>query len=296
MYYCQKCGKELADDEVYCANCGTKRSDVPDRKDERPPRDRAEREAETLRDTSGYNENSTQNGGKHISKVLIVVLVLAVAAAAGGYALYSHNQKVADAGKAPETESSSSAGSTVTAQTQTGNGNASGTQASAENSQNSTQSGTAAGQTGSSSTGSKASTGSKTSTEQAKKHEYTVVARMTTWEEAKSWCESQGGYLATVTSQSEYDTILQKANESGLKVLWLGGSRNQAGNFAWSDGEAFTFSAWAQGEPNNDGGSENYLGMLLSNDSWSMYDMPDDVSAYYKPDIVGFVMEKEVAQ
>jgi len=296
MYYCQKCGKELADDEIYCANCGTKRSDVPDSKAEQHTQDTAGHEAHSVRDTAGREERPSRNGGKNTSKVLIVVLVLAVAAAAGGYALYSHNQKVADAGRASETEASAPAESTAEPQTQTDTGTASGTRASAENSQDSTQSGTTAGQTGSSSTGSKASTGSKTSTEQAKKHEYTVVARMTTWEEAKSWCESQGGYLATVTSQSEYDTILQKANESGLKVLWLGGSRNQAGNFAWSDGEAFTFSAWAQGEPNNDGGSENYLGMLLSNDSWSMYDMPDDVSAYYKPDIVGFVMEKEVAQ
>jgi len=286
MYYCHKCGKQLADDELYCANCGTKRTDVPERKEERPRRNPADHEHETERVRNTENQNT---GSRNSVKILIVVLVLAAAAAAGGFMLYTHNQKVANAGKSSQTTATAD---TAETESQTA---ASQNSTQAGNAQNNTKSGSTTGQT----TGQTAEndTGSsKPAAVQEKKHEYTVVAQMKTWDEAKSWCESQGGYLATVTSQSEYDTILQKANESGLKVLWLGASRNAAGNFAWVNGEAFSFSAWAQGEPNNDGGSENYLGMMLSNDSWAMYDLPDDVSSYYKPDIAGFVIEKEAAQ
>lgn len=128
-------------------------------------------------------------------------------------------------------------------------------------------------------------------------YEYQVIAQRMTWSEAKSYCESQGGRLATPGTKEEYDKVIQKANESGLKVLWLGGQRTSDGSgFEWLSGETFSFGSWASGEPNNDQGVENRLGMMYVNGAWKMYDMPDDISAYYSANIVGFVMEKEVTQ
>ena len=57
-------------------------------------------------------------------------------------------------------------------------------------------------------------------------YEYQVIAQRMTWSEAYTYCQSQGGQLATPSTQEEYNQIVQKANESGLKVLWLGGTAN----------------------------------------------------------------------
>ena len=127
-------------------------------------------------------------------------------------------------------------------------------------------------------------------------HEYTVIQGMQTWTDAKAYCEAQGGHLATAVNQAEYDQIVAKANATGCLVLWLGAQRSSDGTFQWVTGEEFAYNAWAPGEPNNDGGSENYLGMMKVNGVWSMYDMPGDVSQYYSYNKVGFVMEKDIEQ
>ena len=59
------------------------------------------------------------------------------------------------------------------------------------------------------------------------------------------------------------------------------------------DGEPFSYTAWAAGEPNNDGGTENYATLLKVDGSWAMYDVPGDVSGFYQDDKIGFVMETE---
>lgn len=127
-------------------------------------------------------------------------------------------------------------------------------------------------------------------------HEYTVIQGMQTWTDAKAYCEAQGGHLATAVSQAEYDQIVAKANATGCLVLWLGAQRSSDGTFQWVTGEEFAYNAWASGEPNNDGGVENYLGLMKVNGTWNMYDMPGDVSQYYSYNKVGFVMEKDIEQ
>lgn len=128
-------------------------------------------------------------------------------------------------------------------------------------------------------------------------YEYQVIAQRMTWSEAYTYCQSQGGQLATPSTQEEYNQIVQKANESGLKVLWLGAQRTPDGSgFMWISGDEFSYAQWGAGEPNNDQGNEPRMGMMYVNGSWNLYDMPDDVSQYYSSNIVGFVMEKEVVQ
>lgn len=74
-------------------------------------------------------------------------------------------------------------------------------------------------------------------------HRYEVVAQRMTWAQADAYCKAQGGYLATVGSQEEYDQIIQLANQSGRKVLFLGGQRGSDGNFQWTNGEDFSYTA-----------------------------------------------------
>ena len=122
-------------------------------------------------------------------------------------------------------------------------------------------------------------------------HTYEIINTRMTWQEAAEYCESVGGYLATIESQTEYDKIVTLAESSGRKVLWLGAVRNSKQNFEWITDEEFSFTRWLSGEPNNEGGNENYLVMFRVNEQWVWADVPNDVSPYYSEDYVGFVCE-----
>ena len=79
-------------------------------------------------------------------------------------------------------------------------------------------------------------------------HTYEVIAGDLSWEDAKNACEERGGYLATITSEEEYEKISEMADRSGLTYLWLGAKLQsdteewkQAG---WITGEDWTFDNW----------------------------------------------------
>lgn len=86
------------------------------------------------------------------------------------------------------------------------------------------------------------------------------------WSVAKAYCEHAGGYLATITSAEEQNVV------SGLGTVhaWLGGYRTSNDNFAWITGEAFNYSNWIDGEPNNGGGTENCIG-IYPDHGWNDY-------------------------
>lgn len=90
-------------------------------------------------------------------------------------------------------------------------------------------------------------------TEPTYMYTYEVVKEDLSWEAAKSACEAKDGYLATITSQEEFDKICQLAAESGLTYIWLGAciqSDSDAwGAGSWVTGEAWTFDKWYPGEP-----------------------------------------------
>ena len=72
-------------------------------------------------------------------------------------------------------------------------------------------------------------------------------------EGARSHCEKEGGYLASIHSQEENNEIVELANDS---AVWVGGNHAQGGHnlseygvWAWDDGSNWTFSNWADNEP-----------------------------------------------
>ncbi len=71
------------------------------------------------------------------------------------------------------------------------------------------------------------------------------------------------GYLATVTSAAENTFVSSDIASGGL--AWLGGIRTgpDPTNWKWAvgpeAGQAFTFTQWSGGEPNNCCGGENYV-------------------------------------
>jgi hypothetical protein len=95
-----------------------------------------------------------------------------------------------------------------------------------------------------------------------------------TWTGASANATAAGGYLATLTSAPENsfvfgllagNTNYWVTDSAGNKQgPWLGGfqppgSVEPGGGWSWVTGEAFTFTAWSAGEPNNSGSVEDSL-------------------------------------
>lgn len=125
-------------------------------------------------------------------------------------------------------------------------------------------------------------------------HRFTLVSQAMTWDEAEQYCENNGGYLAVIHSDEEYQQVLDAIGSSDVRVCWLGGYRD-GDSWQWVNGDEFSWSSWASGEPNNDGGTENCLALLKNkDDQWGWYDVPNDVSSFYKASYLGFIMETDV--
>ena len=86
----------------------------------------------------------------------------------------------------------------------------------------------------------------------------------TTWEEAKQYCESQGGYLATITSLEEQAFITGLVQNQAKRSYWIGlTDANEPGNWEWVTEEPFSYSNWGQNEPNHGyGGKEHYVAIV----------------------------------
>ena len=82
------------------------------------------------------------------------------------------------------------------------------------------------------------------------KHRYQIIEETMSWTDAKKYCESKGGHLATITSKEEQEQIdaLNRENRN----LWIGGYREDDGTeWKWVTGEAWGYENWNEGEPNN---------------------------------------------
>jgi hypothetical protein len=86
-------------------------------------------------------------------------------------------------------------------------------------------------------------------------HWYQLNNTKTNYNEAKSFAESKGGYLATITSGAEgqwlYDAFgFALRVDSGWRIF--GGSDiDNEGQWEWVTGEPWSYSNWYSGEPNN---------------------------------------------
>jgi hypothetical protein len=110
------------------------------------------------------------------------------------------------------------------------------------------------------------------------------------WTDAKTLAEGRTfngahGYLATVTSAGESNFMASHWPERGGADQngWLGGWQDllapnysePAGGWKWVTGEPWVYTNWhtASGQPDNSGGSQNYI---RSNADWQWDDFPDN--------------------
>jgi hypothetical protein len=95
-------------------------------------------------------------------------------------------------------------------------------------------------------------------------YEVTLV-HGTSWDSARtaSLAKGSGWDLASITSQAEQDFIITLLPGSPFhrEQLWLGGHDSGTEDvWEWSNGDAFSYTNWWNGEPNDHGG-EDYLTM-----------------------------------
>ncbi|GAB4040008.1 MAG: hypothetical protein Fur0014_10170 [Rubrivivax sp.] len=123
-----------------------------------------------------------------------------------------------------------------------------------------------------------------------------VAASSITWEQAKAAAEAAGGHLATITSAGENSFIAALVPDygtTGESPYWLGGFQvggdppANAG-WQWVTGEAWGYTNWASGEPNNTG-NEDVLAFAFfaGGDTWN--DAPAGYTGYGQ--FGGYVIE-----
>ena len=123
-------------------------------------------------------------------------------------------------------------------------------------------------------------------------HKYIVYNSGKTWTEAKQWCEQNGGYLATATTEGEWNAIKGILEKYKGVNSWLG-AENTSGSWKWLSGESMNYNVWGKNQPDNNEGVEHYLGTwgkwygYINGYFWNDY-----VNSPY--DVGGFVMEKEI--
>ena len=113
-------------------------------------------------------------------------------------------------------------------------------------------------------------------------HYYEYISTPATWQDAFNNANGSTylglqGYLATITSAAE--DSFASGSVAGGQLAWLGGSDVQTeGLFRWvngpENGQAFTYTNWSGGEPNNFFIGESYVQTNWSGGRWNDHGAP----------------------
>ena len=104
-------------------------------------------------------------------------------------------------------------------------------------------------------------------------HSYYRSTGTAFWTDARAACTNMGGHLVTVTTSAE-NTFIFNLWPSG----WIGLTDEVTeGVWRWVTGEAYSYTSWNPGEPNN-AGNEDYV-QFVGGGKWN--DLPNSVSLPY---------------
>lgn len=123
-------------------------------------------------------------------------------------------------------------------------------------------------------------------------HLYEIVSTpYTDWTAAKTAAEEKGGYLATITSAEENAFVFGLG--VGANPYWLGGFQDEgsaetSADWQWVTGEAWAYTNWAIGEPNN---STTNNEDSLSFAQWTNDGKWNDAPTGWKYSNAGYVVE-----
>lgn len=95
---------------------------------------------------------------------------------------------------------------------------------------------------------------------------YQGFSKKISWHSAKAYCESIGGHLATITSQTEQSAL---AGIYGMGNCHLGARRGSNGSWSWITGEGWSYTKWGSSQPDNACKRENFLGTYSAQGEWN---------------------------
>lgn len=98
-------------------------------------------------------------------------------------------------------------------------------------------------------------------------HHYYISTQPAIWTTAKSKSRELGGYLVSIADENENNFV---KSILGNFNVWIGLSdADQENLWSWDSGEPFMYSKWAQTEPNNSLGNENYVEYGFGDKKWN---------------------------
>lgn len=108
---------------------------------------------------------------------------------------------------------------------------------------------------------------------------YIIYASKASWSDSKAFCESKGGYLATITSAEEQaliELLIKNLSGASANTFFIGGTdAAQEGVWEWVTGESFEYSNWYSPQPDNYGGTEHYLQITGGSNNFKWNDVPN---------------------
>jgi hypothetical protein len=136
---------------------------------------------------------------------------------------------------------------------------------------------------------------------------YQVFDVYMTWTEAEAYCRRIGGHLVTITSAQEQAMVESMLGSAEKYEYWIGAYRPDGmETYVWVTGEPFTYSNWAEGQPDKDReGLERYAQIFSQTlDDGSYYfpayewnDIMNEISViddgYFNESTIGFICEFE---
>ena len=128
-------------------------------------------------------------------------------------------------------------------------------------------------------------------------HRYALYVENTygkSWTDARDYCKSKGGHLATITSAEEQEAVYDLVKKGAKNMYWIGGYLDGT-DFVWVTEEQWKYTNWYSGEPNDQGGNESYVQMYRErNGQWNDGQNKGDPSAgaeYWSLKNTGFICE-----
>ncbi|MBR2742689.1 MAG: InlB B-repeat-containing protein [Clostridia bacterium] len=118
--------------------------------------------------------------------------------------------------------------------------------------------------------------------------DFTAEGSWKTWDEAKAYCEAQGGHLAAITTSEEDLFLYDYIKKSGYNSVYFG-LTNTSGSWKWVTGEAFSYCDWATGQPS--GGTEHY-GTYW----WSLGGKWNDADGKTNKNVLAYLCEWDTAE
>ncbi len=126
-------------------------------------------------------------------------------------------------------------------------------------------------------------------------HRYQLFMTPMSWNEAKTYCESLGGHLVTITSEAEQTVIYNYIMGFGIDAdIWIGitDSASEGDWSHWITGETVTYTNWGSGEPDDDNGRGQDYGIIstgyrsdtdysIEPGQWDDLDNGDDTASGY---------------